>query len=69
VEHQAEHAQQPLPCAFTRLYQIAQDGFALVARQQSGSSLDERPADARHEALPVRFATHEAPRLTRVTAS
>jgi hypothetical protein len=58
-----------LPGAFVRFHQIAQDGFALVARQQSGSNLDERPAGARHEALLVRFATHDAPRLTRVTAS
>jgi hypothetical protein len=58
-----------LPGAFVGLYQIAQHGFALVACQQSGSSLDERPTKARHEALPVRFATHDAPRLTRVTTS
>jgi hypothetical protein len=58
-----------VPNVFVALYQIAEDGFALVARQQSGSSLDEGPAGARHEALPVRFATHDAPRLTRVTVS
>jgi hypothetical protein len=58
-----------LPGAFVRFHHIAQHSFALVARQQSGSSLDERPAGGRHEALPVRFVTQDAPRLTRVTAS
>ena len=42
---------------------------ALVAFEQLRNGVHQRPSDSSHEKLPVRFAAHDTPRLTRVTAS
>ena len=56
-------------CVGTPLLSGTMGAPSFVTLQQMCGNLCQRPAKAHQVKLPVRFTTHDAPRLTRVTVS
>jgi len=69
AEDQAKDIEHCSPGVLVGFLQIAQYYLAFLMTKQLRGQLYQRPHDCVHEALPVRVSTHDAPRLTRSTAS
>jgi hypothetical protein len=66
ANYQAQYFKHSAPTAFAGLRQITQHRLTLGGMESVGGNFQQH---FRHDALPLPFATHEAPRLTRITAS
>lgn len=65
---EAEQVSQRLSPTDTRFSLIAEHRVPLVTFQHAGQKIDKPPAEVRHGRMEARSASHETPRLTRVTA-
>src|SRR5580698_8010948 len=69
VKDEAEDACKCLPDAIASLYRVTNNGIALLLSKRGGSKFHQRPQGGCHESLSLRLVAHDAPLLTRITAS
>jgi hypothetical protein len=68
TDDEAEQVSQRLSSTYTRFGLITEHRVPLVRFQHAGQKIDKPRAGVSHGLMEVRSASHETPRLTRVTA-